>query len=455
MRPGWWIAWWFLALACVGSARAFSHEPEHSQEPALSNACSLCDSGSIPCPDCAGSGARVVDCSECTASGRAVCRFCAPSRFVRPHEKAEKAPKAGSIDCTNAKCRAGRIHWTGGDVDRCQLCGGTPHAKCPACRGQFKAACPPCHGTGVRDLVCRTCAGDGKLACPVCIAKPSDGRCVACDEKGSFDCPRCVLAPVPRDPIACVACDKGTGWCEPCRGKGELACASCGGSGKRRSVATSTFGVPGGPNSSAGKQRCDPCAGKGVAACAACKSGRVDCAMCDRGKSRLPCPGCAEGRVLCESCLSGGYALLETYGDVLAQAGDAERARLYYAAALRVVDSMKEPRALRSEARELVGQYAQLISKVLLAKQLLAKPDSPLGALLDLEDADNLPSLPPGVGALELAIELVVLPAEARARYWSGGEADAPLVPWRNATWLAAHKRALKQRLEKKRGALR
>jgi hypothetical protein len=88
---------------------------------------------------------------------------------------------------------------TGGELYRCEYCGGSGNQTCSDCDGDGEWDCSRCNGNGERN--CTECGGTGEI----------DG------EEGKQDC---------------SSCDgNGKEQCSYCDGRGTIECGNCGGRG--------------------------------------------------------------------------------------------------------------------------------------------------------------------------------------------------------------------------------
>lgn len=384
-------------------------------------ACALCTEQAVACPTCNGSGTCAIPCLFCS-KGRVECTMCS-------------SEQRGWIDCPNRFCRGGKTQWEGGDADPCKLCAAKGRVPCPSCRGQQAPSCGACAGTGTRQRTCWTCAGKQRIACPACAVDPRRAGCGSCDGSGKVACARCEVAT--KGAPVCIVCNgAGDRPCTTCRGLDRVPCAKCAATGKMRLASQKYPGVPT-AREKAGVKQCELCEGKATKNCADCKKGRVDCPSCDKSKPASACLHCLQQRAIgCDECLSGGWSRLEILGDWLLAHDRPRHAAAFYTAALERVQAMKGPVSLTELHLTALDVQMKLQSLQAASGALRQATGGASGA------KEPGPTLPPA------AVLETFWPVDVRKRYWPDAPAGHELGPWRDAEWMAAHRRALQTRLE-------
>lgn len=114
------------------------------------------------------------------------------------------------VDGTLSNVRGGKevyvLEDTGGELYRCEYCGGSGNQTCGNCDGDGWFDCYRCHGSG--ELNCGECSGSGKVE----------------GEEGEEECPECGGS----GHNECSACDgSGREDCGDCDGRGEHSCYEC------------------------------------------------------------------------------------------------------------------------------------------------------------------------------------------------------------------------------------
>lgn len=114
------------------------------------------------------------------------------------------------VDGTLSNVRGGKevyvLEDTGGQLWRCEYCGGSGNQTCGNCDGDGWFDCNRCNGSGERE--CGECSGSGKVE----------------GEEGEEECPECGGS----GNNECSSCDgSGREDCDDCNGRGEHSCYEC------------------------------------------------------------------------------------------------------------------------------------------------------------------------------------------------------------------------------------
>lgn len=242
----------------------------------------------------------------------------------------------------------------------------------------------------------------------------------------------------------CGRCDgKGDHACVTCEGLSRIACAKCGATGRIRSSVGAVPQLPI-PGSKGGVRTCEDCEGRGTAPCGACAKGRMDCAMCERGRRPAGCLHCLAAKlVVCEDCCSGGVAADETMGRFLLKAGHLARAAAFFERALVAARALDGPAA----AATALAVRSKTASESLAMQREFAKTREDLAETLrsmGVAERRSLATTPP---ADELTFELL-WPRDLLDRHWPKRPEDHPFDPWAAPAWLASHRKQTVKRLE-------
>jgi hypothetical protein len=281
----------------------------------LANApsCDVChDESTVRCPTCEGKGTFLDKCPTCDGKGTMPCPIADCGTTTK-----------GMRPCPNPACEKGKIHWEGGDVDPCRLCGGRGAIDCAACNDSV-VTCMRCAGKHTIQWACLDCRATGRVPCPKCQVRIDASDCPWCHGAPDLACPRC--KGTGNDQLVCPVC-KGTdkAYCPDCRGLGKIACSGCLGTGSMRYKMVDRSGRDHG---SGGRRSHEDCNGTGVVPCPAGKDRTVPCWVGDKfrgckhdhGKLVTNCFWCDGTKHLpCGGCDRGDHRAFEVSARVLAQ----------------------------------------------------------------------------------------------------------------------------------------
>lgn len=149
-----------------------------------------------PCVDCAGMGASA--CTKCDGAGWTKCSNmecesgtmpCTDCNGTgKPTKKATSATYGGKYTSIGSFCQTcngtGRV--------TCRICKSAAMLPCQACNSKALAVCKTCNGTG-QNPVCSQCKGDGTMMCNRCrgAGKIRDTACAECAGDGQIMCQSC------------------------------------------------------------------------------------------------------------------------------------------------------------------------------------------------------------------------------------------------------------------------
>lgn len=158
-----------------------------------------------PCLDCAGMG--ILACTKCDGAGWIKCSNldCVSGTMPCPDCNGTGKPNLKAARAAATTTTSTRYASMGAF---CQTCSGTGRIVCRICKGQASLVCQSCNGHAV--LVCKTCNGNGQN--PICSTCKGDGVIV---------CRRCQGTGKIREAV-----------CPDCKGEGETLCSNCKGVGR-------------------------------------------------------------------------------------------------------------------------------------------------------------------------------------------------------------------------------
>lgn len=349
-----------------------AQEPTTDPEPAPRATVDL-----IPCTSCDSTGIADVPCMNCAGLGRLPCATCMGlpiqnQDYLRAKRKLDIdsggliVPRKNAahdiyalpvreavLNCIAPVHSMAAALGTKSDHD-CITCKNKRKIKCPDCRSKGSRDCSACDGHGHGKAACRDCGGRKEHPdwskqvdldrCPLCLGteeitsirhsesheSKSSKKCSACKGSGHLSCKTCVG----KRKITCIGClgegriqplpySDGSEYCRGCgngkrKGKGEVECLSCKGSGNRS---------------------CGNCDGQKryAPACLGCKGGS------------FPCPGCVLTIATSQAAFAQAVGIREAgfveadylesvsgwirAAEAAAARGDHERARAWYSAA--------------------------------------------------------------------------------------------------------------------------